>query len=194
MDEGKLYREEGRWAAVSDITRDIPEGIREAIGRRLSRLSDDCNRMLTLASTMTGGFSWDLLLAVSGEEEDRLLDLLDEALRALVVRERADGGAGTYEFTHALIRQTLYGELNTPRRVRLHRQIGEAMEQAYGRQPGAPPGGAGPPLLPGRPRRRRGQGDQFRSPGGREGSVFNGLRGGRRPLRHRAAGAGAQRD
>ncbi|HEY5638420.1 MAG TPA: protein kinase, partial [Dehalococcoidia bacterium] len=132
VDEGKLYREGGRWAAVSEITRDIPEGIREAIGRRLSHLSEDCNRMLTLASTMTGGFSWELLLAVSEEEEDRLLDLLDEALRALVIRERKNGTAGTYEFTHALIRQTLYGELNTPRRVRLHRQIGEAMERAYG--------------------------------------------------------------
>ena len=106
---------------MSDITRDIPEGIREAIGRRLSRLSEECNRMLTLASTMTGGFSWELLLSVSGEEEDRLLDLLDEALRALVIRERKDGATGIYEFTHALIRQTLYGELNTPRRVRLHR-------------------------------------------------------------------------
>ncbi|MEE9284704.1 MAG: adenylate/guanylate cyclase domain-containing protein, partial [Dehalococcoidia bacterium] len=138
VEEGKLYRQEGRWVTPPDIAQDIPEGIREAIGRRLSRLSDDCNRMLTLASTMTGGFSWELLLAVSGEEEDRLLDLLDETLRALVIRERRDpstssgqAGAGTYEFTHALIRQTLYGELSTPRRVVLHRQIGEALERAY---------------------------------------------------------------
>jgi class 3 adenylate cyclase len=142
VEEGKLYRQEGRWVTPPDIFQDIPEGIREVIGRRLSRLSEGCNRMLTLASTMAGSFSWELLLAVSGEEEDRLLDLLDEALRALVVRERRDpsassgqAGAGTYEFTHALIRQTLYGELNTPRRVRLHRQIGEAMERAYGANP-----------------------------------------------------------
>ncbi len=39
------------------------------------------------------GFDYELIAAVSGEEEDRLLDLLDEALRAQVIRERADGGS-----------------------------------------------------------------------------------------------------
>ena len=87
--------------------------------------------MLTLASTMTGGFSWETLKAIGGEDEAALLDILDEALRAQVLRERKDGSEGTYDFTHALIRQTLYGELSTPRRVVLHRQIGEAMERVY---------------------------------------------------------------
>ena len=34
-----------------------------------------------------------------------------------------------YWFSHALIRETLYEELSTTRRVRLHRQIGEALEE-----------------------------------------------------------------
>jgi class 3 adenylate cyclase len=132
VDEGKIYREGGVWvrdASVEDLG--IPEGVREVLGRRLSRLSEPCNRMLSLASTMTGGFSFDVLLSVSGEEEAQLLDLLDEALRALVIRERSGPGAGIYEFNHALMRQTLYAELNTPRRVRLHRQVGEAMERVH---------------------------------------------------------------
>ena len=132
VDEGKIYREGGVWvrdASVEDLG--IPEGVREVLGRRLSRLSEPCNRMLSLASTMTGGFSFDVLLSVSGEEEAQLLDLLDEALRALVIRERSGPAAGIYEFNHALMRQTLYAELNTPRRVRLHRQVGEAMERVH---------------------------------------------------------------
>ncbi|MCH7707969.1 MAG: mitochondrial fission ELM1 family protein, partial [Myxococcales bacterium] len=64
--------------------------------------------------------------------EAALLDLLDEALAAQLVSERRGDGAGSYDFTHALIRQTLYGELSTPRRVLLHRQIGEALEALYG--------------------------------------------------------------
>jgi len=129
---GALYRKEGQWQIrMSALAEHIPEGVREVIGRRLSRLSEPCNRMLSLASTMTGGFSFDLLLAVNGEEEGRLLDLLDEALRALVIRERSGADSGVYEFNHALMRQTLYSELNTPRRVRVHRQVGEAMERVY---------------------------------------------------------------
>lgn len=133
---GALYRKEGQWQIrMSALAEHIPEGVREVIGRRLSRLSEPCNRMLSLASTMTGGFSFDVLLAVSGEEEAQLLDLLDEALRALVIRERTGPDRGVYEFNHALIRQTLYGELNTPRRVRLHRQVGEAMERVHAANP-----------------------------------------------------------
>ncbi len=144
LEEGKIFMEAGRWTsrATSVSELGIPEGVREVIGRRLSRLSEACNRVLTLASTMTGGFSWELLGPVSGESEEKLLDLLDEALRAQVIRERKDPSTGsgqarrgTYEFTHALIRQTLYGELNTPRRVRLHRQIGEAIERLYSASP-----------------------------------------------------------
>src|SRR2546428_9311687 len=45
--------------------------------------------------------------------------------------ERKGEGGGGYDFTHALIRQTLYEELSTPRRVLLHRQIGEALERLY---------------------------------------------------------------
>ena len=133
FEEGQLYREDGVWTARSNISEmGIPEGVREVVGKRLSRLSDGCNRMLTLASTMTGGFSWEALKAISDESEAALLDLLDEALAAQLVSERQGDGAGSYDFTHALIRQTLYGELSTPRRVLLHRQIGEALEQLYG--------------------------------------------------------------
>jgi len=109
----------------------IPEGIREVIGRRLARLSPECNRMLTLASIVGGSFPWAIVAVVSGEDEDRLLDLLDEALAAQVIRERADG-AGSYEFVHALIRQSLREELSAPRRARMHRQVAEANEKVYG--------------------------------------------------------------
>ncbi|MDP9236510.1 MAG: AAA family ATPase, partial [Chloroflexota bacterium] len=130
IEERLLYRDGACWTSkVSTVSElGIPEGVREAIGRRLSRLSDGCNRMLSRASAMTAGFSWDELKAISGEDEGVLLDVLEEALGAQLIAERR---TGTYDFTHALIRQTLYEELSTPRRVLLHRQIGEALEQLY---------------------------------------------------------------
>jgi tetratricopeptide (TPR) repeat protein len=132
IETGKIVHEKGRWVGqVTSISElGIPEGVREVVGRRLSRLSDGCNSMLTLASTMPGGFSWDALKAICNEPEAELLDLLEEALRAQLIAERR-GEGGLYDFTHALIRQTLYEELSTPRRVLLHRQIGEALEQLY---------------------------------------------------------------
>ncbi len=129
VEERKIVQEDGRWTSTLTIAdMGIPEGVREVIGRRLSRLSASCNAMLTASSAMTGGFSWVELQAICEAPERALLDALDEALVAQVLVETA---SGTYDFTHALIRHTLYEELSTPRRVLLHRQIGEALERLY---------------------------------------------------------------
>ena len=59
---------------------------------------------------------------------DRLLEALEEAMAARVIAE-LPRSPDQYWFSHALIRETLYEELSTTRRVRLHRQIGEALEE-----------------------------------------------------------------
>jgi tetratricopeptide (TPR) repeat protein len=41
-----------------------------------------------------------------------------------------------YQFTHVLVRETLYDELPSYRRARWHRRIGEAMEELYKADPG----------------------------------------------------------
>jgi predicted ATPase/class 3 adenylate cyclase len=131
-ESGALRRVDGHWIGTPEgVAEHLPEGVREVIGRRLSRLGDDCNRMLTLGAAMPGGFTLEVAARVLDADEDHVLDLLDEALDRQIVRERRDQ-SGTYEFHHALIRQTLYSELSTPRRVRLHRQILDALESLYG--------------------------------------------------------------
>ncbi len=130
IETGKFAQQDGVWTGTVNSIEElgIPEGIKEAIGRRLSRVSETCNHMLGRASAMTSGFTWDEIKAISGEPEDTLLDALDEALGSQLLAERS---RNAYVFTHALIRQTLYEELSTPRRVLLHRRIGEALESLY---------------------------------------------------------------
>ncbi|MDP9236731.1 MAG: alpha/beta fold hydrolase [Chloroflexota bacterium] len=129
VEERKIVQQDGTWTSKLSIAEmGIPEGVREVIGRRLSRVSETCGRMLTVASALTAGFSWDVISALTDADDATLLDAVDEALGAQLIVERE---RGRYDFTHALIRHTLYEELSTPRRVLLHRQIGEALERLY---------------------------------------------------------------
>jgi predicted ATPase len=109
----------------------IPEGIRDVIGQRLNRLSQGCNHMLSMAAVIGREFSLAEMNAVlDAESEEHLVERLEEAVAARVIEE-VPQALSRYQFSHALIRETLYDELTTARRARLHRRIGEAMEKLY---------------------------------------------------------------
>ena len=127
VSEGKLeHPERTKSWSVS-----IPQGVREVVGRRLDHLSPECNRVLTVAAVIGREFGLEPLTHLTGLAEERLLEILDEAVAARVITE-VPRTAGRYLFAHALIRETLYEELSATRRVRLHRQVGEVLEQLYG--------------------------------------------------------------
>lgn len=106
---------------------EVPEGVRQVIGKRLSRLGPPANGLLQVAAVAGDGFTVDLIEAASRLQPDELSDALDEALRADVIREDAN----RFQFSHNLIRQTIYRGLNAARRARLHRQVAEAIEGLY---------------------------------------------------------------
>ncbi|MEE8519021.1 MAG: hypothetical protein V3S98_07845, partial [Dehalococcoidia bacterium] len=109
----------------------IPEGVREVIGRRLDRLSDRCNETLTVASVIGRVFTLDALdHLVEEQSNDQLLEVMDEALGAKLVEE-LPRSVGRYQFTHALVQETLAAELSTTRRGRLHARIGQVFEELY---------------------------------------------------------------
>ena len=110
---------------------DIPPALKDAIGQQLSRLSEACNRILTVASALGREFAFGVLARVTESPDDDVLNLLDEALEARVL-EVASGGSERYQFRHALIQQTLNDRLSPSRKVRLHARIAQALEDLYG--------------------------------------------------------------
>jgi class 3 adenylate cyclase len=133
----RLLVADGRLEHAESVTSwsvTIPQGVREVVGRRLDHLSEECNRALTIGSVI--GREFDLktvekALAQADEgrmTSDRLLGVLEEAVAARVITE-VPNKIDRYSFSHALIRETLYEELSTARRVRLHRQIADVLEE-----------------------------------------------------------------
>jgi predicted ATPase len=100
----------------------LPEGVREVIGRRLNLVSAACNGILAVAAVIGREFTLDVLMRASQPRtEETVLDALDEALSAHIIEETRPE---QYQFTHALVRVTLYDELRTGQRRRLHHAVG----------------------------------------------------------------------
>nr|WP_231988704.1 BTAD domain-containing putative transcriptional regulator [Mycobacterium sp. 1274761.0] len=105
----------------------LPQGVREAVSRRLSRLPAETNKALAAAAVVGSRFDVELVERVVDQD---LVDAFDEACKAGIVIEEP---GGRYRFNHALVRQSLLAELPSVRRMRLHQRIAATLEN----QPGA---------------------------------------------------------
>jgi len=112
----------------------VPQGVREAIRRRLAPLPAPCRDALTFASVVGREFGLGALQRACGLAADALLEVLRPALgREILVPDPRT--AGRYRFAHALIRETIYEELGAAERARLHGRIGEVLEALHEMDP-----------------------------------------------------------
>src|SRR6201988_1016858 len=127
IERGSVHRESGRWRRCDMDELEIPQSVKEAIGNRLDRVSQDTNEVLRVSAILGKVFTFEELSAAAAEQtEDMLLDALDEATGAQLI---AAGSGDSFSFTHDKIREVLYEELNPIRRRRLHRHVAESLER-----------------------------------------------------------------
>jgi DNA-binding SARP family transcriptional activator/tetratricopeptide (TPR) repeat protein len=129
---GRLLASEGERA---NARLPIPVGVIEAIGQRLQRQSESCRDVLALASVVGREFDPEVIEEVSGRAQDELFAALDEAAEAGLVGAVPEA-TGRLRFSHILVRDALYEDLPAPRRLRMHRAVGEALEAVYAGNPG----------------------------------------------------------
>jgi DNA-binding CsgD family transcriptional regulator len=135
IDAGLVEQRDGALRRVGDQTLAgrIPEGLRDAVGKRVSRMNASTNRVLNVAAVIGRDFELEVLRQVLAQPEEELEAAIEEASAAAIVEERSAvvGTAISYRFSHAFFRQTLYDEIVAPRRIRLHQQVAHALEELH---------------------------------------------------------------
>jgi DNA-binding SARP family transcriptional activator len=128
-EKGAVVQRGGRWTAGQPVTEvDVPDSVREVVGRRLTRLPDKTDGLLAVAAVLGEHFELAELVEASGESQESVLRALDPAIAARLVDETA---VGSYRFAHALIRSTLEEALGLTRRAQLHLRAAEALQSIY---------------------------------------------------------------
>lgn len=125
VEQGHLERRRARWAGRNLGQVEVPESVREVIGGRVARLSEEAQQTIRLASVLGQVFGFAELVAMGDVAEEGVEAALEEATGAGLVRRVAEE---RYGFDHALTQQAVYAELPERRRRRFHRLVGHALE------------------------------------------------------------------
>ena len=106
---------------------DLPVGVIDVVGRRLSRLDEATDDALTVAAVAGMSFQRAVVERAAGVVD---IDVaLEQAVRARLLRENVSGG---YTFAHAIVRDVLLSDLSVTARARRHQSIGNAALAVYG--------------------------------------------------------------
>ncbi len=105
-----------------------PPRVQAVIAARLALLSPPAYELAGFAATIGRPFSFDMLAKATDWDEDSLSRALEELWQRRII----DGqGAGTYDYTHDLLRKVAYSELSPIRRRALHLRIARAIVELY---------------------------------------------------------------
>jgi DNA-binding SARP family transcriptional activator len=117
--------------AAGPAVDDVPESLRWVVGQRMARLGGPVEHVAGVAAVVGRQADLALLGRVADLGHESLLAALDTAVAARLLDERP-GVPGRYAFHHPIVRDLLYRRLAAGERARLHRRVGEALEELTG--------------------------------------------------------------
>ena len=120
------------------VLREIPASLHDSLLARLDRLGD-AREVAQVASVIGHEFSWELLSAVVGMDDEKLEAALRKLADSEMVFVQGIPPDANYRFRHALIQDAAYQSLLRGKRQQYHRQIAQALEQRQARTAEAQP-------------------------------------------------------
>jgi len=142
-EHGQISRDSGRWrlrVPIEEMALEVPETLRQMIESQIEHLTSEQQRALEVASINGVLFSASVNAIPAGLDEGQFEERCDLLSRRFHMvrwagsREFPDGTVSVrYEFAHALYREVFYRRQTPGRRAKLHRRVGERLEELFAR-------------------------------------------------------------
>jgi DNA-binding SARP family transcriptional activator len=123
----ELLTADGRTVDADAVRRGsgVPAAVQDVVRRRVSRLPVPTQKLLSAASIVGRMFDLDVVAAVVEEPVPDLLDRIEPALDVGLIEDT--DVPGRFQFSHALVAETLAAEVSSTRRTRLHARTALAL-------------------------------------------------------------------
>jgi predicted ATPase len=133
-EEEVIHREGDKWK-IKEISKiEFPKTVKNVIKARISRLDEECQNILTLASFVGNDFTFEAICGATGVEEDKLLELLEKMLKTGLIKEKLIRGEDVYSFADIIVRDVVHEEVSLLRHKKLQHSrigLGESLCQEY---------------------------------------------------------------
>jgi ABC-type transport system substrate-binding protein/class 3 adenylate cyclase len=130
VERGALKHKNGGWELGVELDElAIPALVQGALQARLDRLDPGTREVLSLAAVIGRTFGTELLGRLTPHEE--LMRALSELQRLDLIVEKRRRPIREYRFRHGLLQEVAYANLVETKRKKLHRKVGEALEDIH---------------------------------------------------------------
>jgi len=126
-----IFREGDKWKFREVAGIEFPETVKSVVKARISRLDDECQNVLTMASFIGNDVTCGALCGVTGIEEDKMVEIIDKILKTGLLKHRVIRGEDTCSFADIIVRDVVYEEVSPFKRKKLHGVVGQALEKVY---------------------------------------------------------------
>ena len=126
-----LVRSDDGWKFEEIPWDDLPDSLEAVVREHLSTVDVETAQLLEQASVLGSRFRTDVLGAITGLSESQILEVLDRATEAGLLRPVRTLDDGEFEFLSSTAKEVQEARLGDDRRAAIHEKVGDYEEQAH---------------------------------------------------------------
>jgi len=131
IQKGFIYLQKGKWGRIEIKESDIPHSLVKVIHERIKALDSAAQEIIAKAAVIGQDFNINLLHRMGKENEGYILDILESAKKAGIIRQKPSQSGDEMSFVSEEIRKVLYDLIEQDKLKNLHQQVGEIQEGIY---------------------------------------------------------------